>query len=746
LRFRSTGDNLESLEKTDDERVPGDGKRNKGGIFRSISIGATGSTNEAPEADESNPEHKEHEKEPLPEPRSEDEDEESFEEEVSVHSSQLSELDLDEDLDWESLPPLPLSFLGDGTFHSSMSQYLDEWLQRRPMPRKEANHFATEHSLLIRAILQLLEEKQIRGIAQIDADDIVILKQGSLKKFSHSVGRPIWKVKYAEVRRGSFSYYEDSGNDSKNARKTILLGNCICQEAENKVGNFVFELLPENSPRRLFMCSSEEERQAWMRIIEEAQQEKKNPINLGPYQWSIDTYKDMQTNLRFSISKSEYMLYLGDISRLKLQLPIQWVLEQAEEGGDDKRRAPKTRTIDFWKFLLKQAVVVNGHSIPVESPHAPERIIGALSRCILEYDHSWQEEHAHHNLTEVQAVSYARDILMAVWQSRARDDSHYALDCMCRNSDLVIVLPMSEDPLIHVSVGYSTSEDLLDPSPEFDGMQQMSGWVTTRSKSPKNWKNRFCVVSEGVLSYYEHAYPRPHGLRGQLVLVGATINEVHEKAREDMHLHILHIATKDQERERQLSFRDEDDFVKWREAIQHAIDSCTSPEQYLTEADSLERRRNRKLAIPNGSRFMKKGMEGGSRMMKNAAEGGFKVISKGATDLFEKITRQKTDEKRRPFGTLLEQSPTGDQPRFEPPSVQVKVESCRHYRVITSDPSGDDQEDTWLTVRASTCQLFKLSGGPNGRFALGEEIVELDFFHGLVDEEGTKHRKRLSIG
>jgi len=69
--------------------------------------------------------------------------------------------------------------------------------------------------------------------------------------------------------------------------------------------------------------------------------------------------------------------------------------------------------------------------------------------------------------------------------------------------------------------------------------------------------------------------------------------------------------------------------------------------------------------------------------------------------------------------------------------VQVDVESCRHYKVITSDPTGDENEDTWVTVRSTTSQVFKLSGGPNGCLAFGGELVDLDFFKGLVDEEDT---------
>ena len=301
-------------------------QRLRGSIFRTITLAS------APllELAHDSPANREQlEKELLDQPI--DEDDDNFEEEISVHSSELSELDLEEHLDWDSLPPMPNSFLGAGELHPSMSQYLDEKLQHSRITLRDADCFALEHSLLLCAILQLLEERALRGLAHIDIDDGVVLKQGSLKKFSHSVGRPTWKVKYAEVRRGSFSYYEDSADSFKNARKTIRLAGCTCQESRNKIGCFVFELLPENCPRRLFMCSSEgNDRPGCARS---RRHNRKKTIKLGPYQWSIDTYRTLQSNIRWSLSKGEYLLHLGDLEKLKIQLPIQWVNEEASVAG-----------------------------------------------------------------------------------------------------------------------------------------------------------------------------------------------------------------------------------------------------------------------------------------------------------------------------------------------------------------------------------------------------------------------------
>jgi len=750
-------------------------KRIKGGIFRKkIGNGNSTQISEIPIPQKS--------KEKIISEEEEQDDDCFEEDEVSIHSSQLSDLDLDGQLNWSSFSFLPNSFLGSGLeLHPSMSHYLEEQLQSKNVSKRQADQFALEHSLLLRAILQLLEERQARDFKKIENfEDSAILKQGPLKKFSHTVGRPIWKVKYAEVRRGNFSYYEDSAADSKAARKSVPLANCICQEVRRKVGNFAFELLSDNSPRRLFMCSSEEERQAWMRIIEEARKERKKPINLKPYQWSIDTYKDLQMNLRHSLSKAEYMLHFGILEELKLQFPIQWILDEASENNKNDQspqkilpRCLRSRTINFMKFLQKHTLIINGHSICSESLHGPERIIGALSRCILEYNHSSSSQRSEnqatsqqrsHLLTEVQAVSDARDVLVAVWQARVRDDSHYALHCMCQNeSNLIAVLPKSDDPNIHVSVSYLSEEinfdiDISHPT-DAEMIRGMSGWVATRSKS-QHWKNRFCVVSEGVLNYYENESPRPHGLRGQVVLVGASIGEVVEKAREDLHLHILEILEKDsKEVPRQLSFKDRGTCAKWKGALEEAINSCSSVTAGdSNHTDSPTERRRKRLHLQNhrlikgiegGGRIMKTAAEGGGRIMKTAAEGSIKVI-RGASEgglkvikgaIFEKMARQKSIEdsnkQTSSLSSLLNHTDDGDLHNIqEIPSVQVKVESCRHYKIITADPTGYE-DDTWVTVRANTCQLFKISSGPNGKLTTGLELVEMVFFQGLIDEANT---------
>jgi hypothetical protein len=62
--------------------------------------------------------------------------------------------------------------------------------------------------------------------------------------------------------------------------------------------------------------------------------------------------------------------------------------------------------------------------------------------------------------------------------------------------------------------------------------------------------------------------------------------------------------------------------------------------------------------------------------------------------------------------------------------ASLTAEACSFYKIITSDPSGNDQTDTGITVRARTFQIFLLLGGAHGRINKGEEVVALTFEKG----------------
>ena len=77
-------------------------------------------------------------------------------------------------------------------------------------------NFAMEHRIFLKAILGLLAERDMKA-TEIGMNDPNTLKCGPLKKASYLVSG-VWKIKFVEVRRGMFSYYEDAVSGSKSTR------------------------------------------------------------------------------------------------------------------------------------------------------------------------------------------------------------------------------------------------------------------------------------------------------------------------------------------------------------------------------------------------------------------------------------------------------------------------------------------------------------------------------------------------
>ena len=84
--------------------------------------------------------------------------------------------------------------------------------------------------------------------------------------------------------------------------------------------------------------------------------------------------------------------------------------------------------------------------------------------------------------------------------------------------------------------------DDVDDSSGYSGNDK-SGWCRTRNTLQMSWRKRFFVLSEGTLSFYKNALPRPHGLRGQMVVTDATISV--DRAKERPEYFVLSIEAKD---------------------------------------------------------------------------------------------------------------------------------------------------------------------------------------------------------
>jgi len=640
------------------------------------------------------------------EEEAQDESSSSSEGEASSTQSSVSIIsDPEEELDFSTLESIPNYF----TSHPQvMLAYLD------PSAHNHDSHvFAYEHSLLVRAVLQLLAERDYIGVeADID-DPTCIVKKGPLKKATHAVGRTTWRVKYVEIRPGSFSYFEDNGKRDNFGRKTISLrsNRCICESVG--VGN-LFALEMEGGPRRLWMTNSDDECQAWVRAIQNAMigggvGESNHVLDVSQYQAALDQFEGIQMTLFGAETRDEYISCVEELLQTNIRIPAQWVRDRVNmNNGTQSTTASsasaqkRSSVTGFWKSLKQDNFSINGCVVSGSSPHAAERIIGALSRCILELDKSSPVE-GHVQMSELQALSFARDVMMTVLRSRSMDKSRMTLEYLCQNPSLAVAIERLEtaEPL-SLQVNYATPEASQNPE------RDISGWIGTRTRFKGMWRNRFLVISDGILNVFEHSSPRPHGLRGQLLLSGADVSVVEDKPKNESHLHILRIASKNKESERQLVFPDEELLKEWKDAVEKAMESFSSAPE---DGASI-------LVTPKSSMIP----AAGGRIIQGASESGVKII-KGATDQLVKATDMiRASMRSSTKGTHSRTSSTevrggskhggaetsdsfGLTSSFESeitrqePTVQIAAVSTSMYRIMGSvgdSPGGCDGKDAWV--------------------------------------------------
>jgi hypothetical protein len=232
---------------------------------------------------------------------------------------------------------------------------------------------------------------------------------------------------------------------------------------------------------------------------------------------------------------------------------------------------------------------------------------------------------------------------------------------------------------LHIDVSFA-GDDFSEYVPP---PNDVTGWLPTRPKKSKAWKQRYFVVSEGVLSFFEKAHPRPYGLRGQLVLADAKVTILDEN--------MLMLQTKDNERH--LRFDNRGDFVKWKTIIERATDPEGTLESALAQESAAPRRRTRTIGtvkpIWAGKRAMK--------AMKGAKDAGMKSI-KNARGIIARGIRGGTPNngegsRRRPEPDMLLASTRTIQSKTQKrePTVQVVVELNSICKVMPNAKSGDQE-------------------------------------------------------
>lgn len=642
--------------------------------------------------------------------------------------SQIFEDDADQIIDFSALSLLPNSFLDPPP---SMYDYLDPDIVK-DIEKQDISMFAWEHHLLSKGLMQLLAERDHIGVEDDIHDTSNILKMGPLKK---RFKQKLWSVKYAEIRKGNLTYYDDKAmKEGKTSRTIVHLRKrtCRCETIpktkDGGSGGYAFVLVDEGGPKRVWMAKSEEERQGWIKAINQAMIGETDgsldaPLNMALYQKAIDDYMSIRTYLQGVLTRNDYMAAADSLLHRQskssaLRLPMKWIREEVleenegfleEKEEDKKREAPRQRVkstvSDFWKILCSTSIVINGYQIEGNSVYSAERVIGALSRCILEHDKIDNEvsfmgslrlvkrSDVDNFLTEVEAVSHARSILTGVLRSKSRNESLLVVENLIGNANVVSCIEMKTAEDLHLDVSFA-GDDFSD---EFENEpNDLSGWVLSRNKKNRSFKERYFVLSEGVLSLYLEASPRPFGLRGQFVLKDATVETMDEN--------VIEIQIKDHHR--QLLFEDRAEFLKWKSVIDPNTDAngqIASTAQISSPAD-LDTSDHKKKPLKGAmAKLQKEAKDTGERaykVMKEARDAGMDKIRRilPKTGRFPNESRRRRPQRRRPTTDMLLTSTRALALASEKrePTVQVMVETNKVYQVIARDPQSPDEQEVMM--------------------------------------------------
>jgi hypothetical protein len=584
-------------------------------------------------------------------------------------------------------------------------------------------------------------------------------------------------------------------NKNKSNKKNAMNSSNPYNGTNNSSGNHNNTIsMSTTTIKRLWMATSREERQAWMNAINNAmvggsvtrgdtsfmdqQQNGRRTIRTSPYRNDIRKYMKQQAILRSAKVSTEYLYGLRELLNHSLHIPVEWIRKQQQQtvmshndnsnngsgnsfmglngGGGFSSGNPNSSfnnshnnsqssncaflesTVELSvdqlrRDLQRDAVSINGVVYRGDSSHGPERIFGALTRCIMNAGRGTEHCAASNvdgnhiatsnttvpqspsrtvatsDLRESKALTYARDILLAGNRTRSGGDSYFCVETLCSNADLVVLVPSGKEVQpVEITVTEDDSDDSLH-----NRFNDKSDWIRTKSKLQRSWRRHYVVLSEGMLSYYEGATPRPHGLRVQQVLADAVISITKKKSKESGNLieinhdeFVVSISLKEgNTKDRLLLFDSETKLLDWVYALECVTKA--KPSTDVTRKTLRRRLSSNDIEPSNGT------VSTMTAILTSAQQATMDHALKVGLDAALVEKRLKNLEHRATCG------------------VRVSVSACTEYKVCTTDPQGDDDQDTWAMIQSHFLQSFRISGGSAGRIMRGEEIVRFSVLNCL---------------
>ena len=312
-----------------------------------------------------------------------------------------------------------------------------------------------EKSIFVKAALQLLLDKAGGGggggestavagtpgstrarqsVSLVAADDASfpafssssVLRTGFLKKANHHSMSTLWRTKLVEVHQGLFVYEDEDALLVGRRKKSLPLhaSICTCRPVASKKNN-VFELALKKGSKRLWMCSSEEDRNEWVACITNAMVLLAPSTSDGgghaidftsPHAGDMLRYADLRASVKQAGDRDSYQSAVAALmGKDELCVPFPWIQSQIFPSDGHaaasattpsslpfylkyaRRRAAhhahhhspqpahpapggSSELTQLWKDLLRDKVCINGQVIYGES--GPEAILGALARTL----------------------------------------------------------------------------------------------------------------------------------------------------------------------------------------------------------------------------------------------------------------------------------------------------------------------------------------------------------------------------